>query len=213
MGPMHSTSKSVLYLYGRYVQTPPTQLLSSAIEFAELLPRLAAGVIVHVHDISFPNTAKWGPRLRRGGQHEQFCLQALLTLSECFDPLFHGAVLSKAWLDVSGEFQSGEERAAVNKRARMFMGNGAAAQRPQGGPEIYYDPDGSGESGRWLRVSYEQVVWCFFKINFNCLSSASLKGTSGLSFLLRAHGGQQRSMLHPRYAMFINMLQDASRFS
>ena len=107
--------------------------------------------------MSFPNLAKFGPRLKRGGQHEQFCVQALLAMSMCFDPLFHGGSLSTRWLKLDGQFASAEERANVNARARQFMGSGAGGERPQGGPEEYYDPDGYGEYKVHKIVNVDEV--------------------------------------------------------
>ena len=116
-----------------------------AIEFTEILPRLAAGVIVHVHDMSFPNLAKWGPKLKRGGQHEQFCVQAVLAQGACFDPLWHGATMGRDWLQRTSGLTA-EQQARMNTEAREYLG-GAGAERLEGGTTgtRHYEPDGTGD--------------------------------------------------------------------
>lgn len=59
-------------------------------EFCEILPRLAPGVLVHVHDVSLPNAY---PRVyfeRRLFWNEQYLLQAFLTFNERFEVIWPG---------------------------------------------------------------------------------------------------------------------------
>jgi predicted O-methyltransferase YrrM len=71
--------------------------------YLEVLPRLAPGVIVHVHDIQFPYEyprvyadGKGGPRYF---WTEQYLLQAFLTLNSQFDVLLAGHFLQRDHLE------------------------------------------------------------------------------------------------------------------
>jgi hypothetical protein len=59
-----------------------------AMEFTELIPRLAAGVIIHVHDIPFPLPLWYKER----GYTEQFILQALLQYNRYLEPIWIGCL-------------------------------------------------------------------------------------------------------------------------
>ena len=63
-------------------------------EFLELLPRLAPGVWVHVHDIFFPHDypAEWLIE-RRTAWNEQYLLEAFLSFNEKFQ-----IALANYWL-------------------------------------------------------------------------------------------------------------------
>jgi predicted O-methyltransferase YrrM len=65
-------------------------------EFLEILPRIAPGVLVHVHDIYLP--AEY-PRAALDAGHfytEQYILQAFLCLNDCFEVLWAGHQMSLA---------------------------------------------------------------------------------------------------------------------
>jgi len=68
-------------------------------EFLEILPRLASGVWVHVHDIFFPHDypAEWLIK-RRLALNEQYLLEAFLSFNEQFQ-----VALSNYWLSLEHE--------------------------------------------------------------------------------------------------------------
>lgn len=65
--------------------------------YLQVLPRLKAGVLVHIHDIFLPwdYPREWVMRERRNW-NEQYCLQAMLAVSSHFEVLFASHFASRA---------------------------------------------------------------------------------------------------------------------
>ena len=81
-------------------------------EFLEILPRLAPGVWVHVHDIFFPHDypAEWLIE-RRMALNEQYLLEAFLSFNEKFQ-----IALANYWLCLDHP----------DEAARLWPGNGSS---------------------------------------------------------------------------------------
>jgi hypothetical protein len=73
-------------------------------EYCEILPRLAPGVLVHIHDISLP---KRYPRVYLEKQHyywnEQYLLQSFLTYNSRFEVLWPGNYMALKYPEAVGE--------------------------------------------------------------------------------------------------------------
>eukprot|EP00802_Teleaulax_amphioxeia_P008405 Tamp_08414.p1 GENE.Tamp_08414~~Tamp_08414.p1 ORF type:complete len:620 (+),score=85.41 Tamp_08414:66-1925(+) len=87
-----------------------------AMEFTELIPRLAAGVIIHVHDIPFPLPLWYKER----GYTEQFILQALLQYNRYLEPIWIGGAASRPfWQREAGDGKV-SEAASVERGSVML---------------------------------------------------------------------------------------------
>ncbi|MGH9903790.1 MAG: class I SAM-dependent methyltransferase, partial [Pyrinomonadaceae bacterium] len=74
------------------------------LEFCEIMPRLAPGVLVHVHDISLPRAY---PRVyfdQRLYWNEQYLLQAFLTFNRRFEVIWPGNYMALRYPERIREF-------------------------------------------------------------------------------------------------------------
>jgi SAM-dependent methyltransferase/predicted O-methyltransferase YrrM len=72
--------------------------------FSEVIPRLAPGVIVHVHDVFWPSDYPEPWILERGQTwNEQYVLQAFLMYNREFEPLLGSSAVSSAYPDEVNE--------------------------------------------------------------------------------------------------------------
>ncbi len=65
-----------------------------AFEYLEVLPRLAPGVLVHIHDIFLPYSYPSQWLLERRFWTEQYVLQAFLTFNSAFEVLSYALAFS-----------------------------------------------------------------------------------------------------------------------
>ena len=121
--------------------------------FTEIIPRLNAGVVIHVHDIPFPvfawysartdprQTSGWKPAAARGWT-EQFMLHALLAFNPYLEVLHFGGIYAEGWADAN-DFDA-------PKRQRLKDGAGKAMPERLGGQSNKITPFAFGGSA-WIR--------------------------------------------------------------
>ncbi len=76
-------ANDVLFIDSSHVLRPGGDVI---VEFLQILPRLAPGVVVHVHDIFTPKDYPWEWLFREHRLwNEQYILEAFLSLNPCFE--------------------------------------------------------------------------------------------------------------------------------